>query len=42
MDQTPLPVIGLPGARLVAGVGESLDAPFARRTRGYAVVTLRP
>lgn len=42
VDQGPLPVLGLPGGRLVAGVGRSLDEPFADRTRGYLAVTLRP
>ena len=42
LDQTPVPVLGLPGARLVAGIGESLDTPFARRIRGYMTVLLRP
>jgi hypothetical protein len=42
IDQTPLPVLGVPGARLAAGIGESLDFPFRHRTRGYLAVALRP
>ena len=42
IDQTPVSVLGVPGARLLAGVGRSLDPPFADRTRGYLVVLLRP
>jgi hypothetical protein len=42
VDQSAVPVLGLPGARLTAGVGRSLDAPFARHTGGYLSVTLRP
>jgi hypothetical protein len=42
MDLTPMPVLGLPGARLLAGVGYSYDEPFAHETRGYLDVTLRP
>lgn len=42
IDQSSLPVLGLPGARLLAGVGHSFDEPFAHRTRGYATITLRP
>jgi hypothetical protein len=42
LDEGPLPVLGLPGGRLTAGVGRSLDAPFAGRTRGYVTVSLRP
>jgi hypothetical protein len=42
MDQTPVPVIGLPGARFLVGVGYSLDEPFRHQTRGYLAVTLRP
>jgi Tol biopolymer transport system component len=42
IDQTPVSVLGLPGARLIAGVGRSLDPPFADRTRGYFIVLLRP
>jgi hypothetical protein len=42
IDQAPLPVLGVPGARLVAGVGESLDLPFRDRTRGYVLISLRP
>ena len=42
MDQTAVPVLGLPGARLVAGVGYSLDAPVRHHGRGYLTATLRP
>jgi Tol biopolymer transport system component len=42
IDQSALPVLGLPGAHLVAGVGYSLDKPLVRATRGYLAVTLRP
>jgi hypothetical protein len=42
MDQTPMSVLGLPGARLIAGIGHSLDDPFRHETRGYLTVSLRP
>ena len=42
VDQSSVPVLGLPGARLVAGIGYSLDEPVRRQTRGYLTVTLRP
>lgn len=42
VDQSSVPVLGLPGARLVAGIGYSLDEPVRRQTRGYFTVTLRP
>lgn len=42
IDQAPLPVLGLPGAHLVTGVGYSLDAPLVHATRGYLAITLRP
>ena len=42
IDQTPVPVLGVPGARLAAGIAESLDSPFRHRTHGYLVVSLRP
>ena len=42
IDQGSIPVLGLPGAKLVAGLGRSLDAPFAGRTRGYVTIALRP
>lgn len=42
IDQTPVPVLGVPGARLVSGIGESLDFPFRHRTRGYLLISLRP
>jgi hypothetical protein len=42
VDQTAVSVLGLPGARLVAGVGYSLDEPARHQTRGYFTLTLRP
>lgn len=42
MDQSPIPVLGLPGARLVAGVGYALDEPVRHQARGYLSATLRP
>lgn len=42
IDQASLPVLGLPGARFIAGIGYSIDEPFAHRTRGYVAATLRP
>lgn len=42
LDQTPLSVLGIPGARLTAGIGRSLDEPFRHATRGYLTVVLRP
>jgi hypothetical protein len=42
IDQTALPVLGLPGARLLAGLAYSLHEPWAHRTWGYLSVTLRP
>jgi Tol biopolymer transport system component len=42
MDQSPVPVLGLPGVRLIAGVGYSLDEPVRHQTRGYLSATLRP
>ena len=42
LDQSPVSVLGLPGARLVAGIGYSLDAPVRHQTRGYLSATLRP
>ena len=42
VDQSSVPVLGLPGARLVAGVGYSLDEPLRHQTRGYLSATLRP
>jgi hypothetical protein len=41
-DQSSVPVLGLPGARLLAGIGYSLDEPVRHQTRGYLAVTLRP
>ena len=42
VDQSSVPVLGLPGARLVAGIGYSLDEPARHQTRGYLSATLRP
>jgi len=42
MDQTTVPMLGLPGARLVVGVGYSIDAPVRHQTRAYLTATLRP
>jgi Tol biopolymer transport system component len=42
IDQGPVSVLGLPGARFVAGVGQSLDTPVRHQTRGYFTVSLRP
>ena len=42
IDQSAVPVLGLPGARLVSGIGYSFDPPFRRETRGYLTVVLRP
>ena len=42
VDQSSVPVLGLPGARLVAGIGYSLDEPVRHETRGYVSATLRP
>jgi hypothetical protein len=42
IDHSALPVLGLPGARLIAGIGYSLDRPFAHETRGYLSIILRP
>ena len=36
------PIVRLPGARIVVGVARSLDAPYARVTRGYATLVWRP
>jgi hypothetical protein len=41
-DQGPQAVLGTPGGRITAGLGHSLDEPFADRTRAYVTVTLRP
>jgi len=40
--QSPVAVLGTPGARLLIGLARSLDAPFAQETRAYGVITLRP
>jgi Tol biopolymer transport system component len=37
-----IPVAGVPNARVVYGIGESLDAPFRRRVRGYLSVVVIP
>lgn len=36
------PIVRLPGVRTAVGVARSLDAPFARTTRGYAMLVWRP
>lgn len=36
------PIVRLPGARIAIGVARSLDPPFARTTRGYAMLVWRP
>jgi hypothetical protein len=41
-EQNALPVLGTPEARVVAGVGYTIDAPFTHLLRGYLAVTLRP
>jgi hypothetical protein len=41
-DQGPQAVLGTPGGRITAGIGHSLDEPFADRTRAYVTVALRP
>jgi hypothetical protein len=40
--QSPVAVLGTPGARLLVGVARSLDAPFADQTRAYLVISLQP
>jgi hypothetical protein len=42
LETSQVPVAGVPGARIVAGVGRSLDAPLARRIEGYLAITLQP
>ena len=42
IDQTPVSVLGVPGATVTAGIGYSLDDPFRHETRGYLTVSLRP
>lgn len=42
LNQSALPVLGTPTARLLVGVARSLDAPFAHQTRAYGVVSFRP
>jgi hypothetical protein len=37
-----IPVAGVPTARVIYGVGESLDAPFRRQIRGYLSVVINP
>jgi len=41
-DQSAIGVLGTPGARISAGIARSLDEPFARETRGYVSIVLRP
>ena len=38
----PVPVAGTPAARAQVGIGESLDAPFKHRLRGYLSIVLNP
>ena len=40
--QSPLAVLGTPGARLLVGVARSLDPPAADQTRAYGVISLQP
>ena len=40
--QSPVSVLGTPGARLLIGVARSLDDPFADATRAYGVISFRP
>jgi Tol biopolymer transport system component len=42
VTQSPVSVLGTPGARLLIGMARSLDAPFANQTRGYGVISFRP
>jgi len=37
-----IPVAGVPAARIVYGVGESLDAPLRRQIRGYLNIVINP
>ncbi|MGH7663624.1 MAG: TolB family protein [Gemmatimonadaceae bacterium] len=37
-----LPTFRLPGAEIVAGIGQSLDEPFRKRVRGYISIVYRP
>ena len=37
-----IPVAGVPNARAVYGVGESLDAPFRRKVRVYLGIVINP
>lgn len=39
---SPIPVAGVPGARILYGIGESLDAPFRKQLRGYLSVAINP
>jgi hypothetical protein len=38
----PIPLAGTPAARAQVGIGESLDAPFRRKLRGYVSLVLNP
>ena len=38
----PIPLAGTPAARAQIGIGESLDAPFRRKLRGYVSLVLNP
>lgn len=42
IGSAPLPLVHLPTASVLLGVGHSIDAPLRRETRGYAVVRVRP
>jgi hypothetical protein len=35
-------IVKLPGARVLGGIGYSLDAPVRHQTRGYFSITYRP
>lgn len=37
-----IPVAGVPSARVVYGIGESLDVPFRNQVRGYLSVLINP
>ena len=41
-DTPAIGFVALPSVRLLGGVGHSLDAPFADRTRAYLSVTFQP
>ena len=42
VNQSALSVLGTPTVRVLVGVAQSLDAPFAHRTRAYGVISYRP